>query len=496
MKISGSDSIPPIPEQLVRALRAIGYSIEQAVADVIDNSVEAEATAVLVRLEFEGEKLARVLIADNGRGMTAARLKDAMRFGADAEQSLQSLNKYGMGLKLASLSQGTCLSVCTKTRGRSAGREWTVEGIAAGWRCDEIDLAEAEAMLASDWGEFQIGDHGTVLIWSGLDKVPSSRNGARGVASNLHSRLRKHLGLHFHRFIENDRITIYVDARMDNGDILVNPVAVAALNPFQYSQDESGHAEYPKSFFLELGGEGKLELNAHIWPPKSESPHYKLDGRVAARQGLYFYRNDRLIQAGGWNDGKDASEPHGSLARVAVDLPPRLDSLFSLDVKKSGIREPVGFEAALRAASAKDGTKFSDYRATAQKIYRSASRSDSSKFPVVPGSGISKPLREEIVDILLPHGGRRREITFEWGTIDTGEFLAIDRQNRTVRLNKTYRSTVLGGTTGSSADAPIVKILLFFLLQDEFDRDRLSRQQRERLDNLNAVLLAAAKSLR
>lgn len=496
MKTPGFDSIPPNPEKLVHALRAIGYSIEQAVADVVDNSVEAEATAVLVRLEFAGEKLARVLIADNGRGMTAARLKDAMRFGAETEQSLHSLNKYGMGLKLASLSQGICLTVFTKTRGMSAGREWTVEGIAAGWRCDEVADEEAEAMLASDWGEFRIGDHGTVVSWSGLDKVPSSRNGARGVALNLHSRLRKHLGLHFHRFIENDRITIYVDARMADGDVLVNPVRVAALNPFQYEEDESGHSEYPKSFYLELGSEGRLELNAHIWPAKSESPHYKLDGQVAARQGLYFYRNDRLIQAGGWNDGKDASEPHGSLARVAVDLPPRLDGLFSLDVKKSGIREPVGFEGALRAATAKDGTKFSDYRATAQKIYRSASRDDCSRFPVVPGAGIAKPLREAILDVLLPEGGRRREIAFEWGAVDTGDFFEVDRENWTVRLNKLFRSTVLGGSAGSSADAPIVKLLLFFLLQEEFDRDRVSRQQRERLEKLNGALVAAVKSLR
>lgn len=496
MKIVGSDTIEPNSGKLIHALRSIGYSFDQAVADIIDNSIEARAQDVLIRLEFVDDRLNRVLIADNGRGMSAKRLKEAMRFGAETEQTLGSLHKYGMGLKLASLSQGRCLTVLTRTRGETAGRVWTVDGIAEDWRCDELDPAEVDRMLVGDWGEFAIEDHGTLVIWSELDKVYSSKNGARGIAFNVLSRLRKHLGMHFHRFLESGTIRMYVDAVDREGGVLMNCVAVAPLNPFSYQEEGSGHPEYPKSFTVSLGEGQDLELNAHVWPANSDLPSYKLDGQVAARQGLYFYRNNRLIQAGGWNDGKDASEPHGSLARVAVDLPPELDALFSLDVKKSGIREPVGFADALRSANAPDGTRFSEFKAVAQKVYRSARRSDVSNHPLLPGQGLSKSLQNQIGDILLPQGGRRRDVTFEWSELEPNQFFDLDRDELVLKLNRDYRTTVLNGARGSSADAPLVKLLLYFLVESEFDSNRVSKQQRERLDRLNDSLLAAVRSMR
>jgi hypothetical protein len=52
---------------------------------------------------------------------------------------------------------------------------------------------------------------------------------------------------------------------------------------------------------MRLAGVGEIPLDGHIWPPNSDQPEYQLGNRAAARQGFYFYRNNRLIQAGGWN---------------------------------------------------------------------------------------------------------------------------------------------------------------------------------------------------
>ena len=80
-----------------------------------------------------------------------------------------------------------------------------------------------------------------------------------------------------------------------------------------------------------------MVAECHIWPPQSHALGYRLGGgKVALRQGFYFYRNNRVIQAGGWNGVRgDDGEPHLSLARVKIDLPSELDSMFKLDVTKS-----------------------------------------------------------------------------------------------------------------------------------------------------------------
>ena len=94
---------------------------------------------------------------------------------------------------------------------------------------------------------------------------------------------------------------------------------------------------YPKLFDVEVGSTGKLRLECHIWPPKSEDEGYRLgSGKVAARQGFYFYRNDRLIQAGGWHGCRDNdAEPHLSLARVKVNLAADWDDAFNLTAAKA-----------------------------------------------------------------------------------------------------------------------------------------------------------------
>jgi hypothetical protein len=144
-------------------------------------------------------------------------------------------------------------------------------------------------------------------------------------------RLRFHLGLHLHRFIEDGRLAIAIEVVTQGGDGGSDEGVertVIALNPFGYEQTERTFE--PRSFEVSLHGIGTLVIEGHIWPPNASSRSYKLDN-AAQRQGLYIYRNDRLIQAGGWNGQRHDSEPHLSLARLRLDLPPRHDSAFSLE---------------------------------------------------------------------------------------------------------------------------------------------------------------------
>src|SRR5438094_7712633 len=99
--MSTEELLPPNYDKLDVALRAIGYSFEVAVADVVDNSIDAKAKNVTVRLLTRKDGHLDLAIWDDGCGMGEATLKEAMRFGADVSGDLERLGKFGLGLKLA-----------------------------------------------------------------------------------------------------------------------------------------------------------------------------------------------------------------------------------------------------------------------------------------------------------------------------------------------------------------------------------------------------------
>lgn len=105
---------------LLTGLRAIGYSFSTAVADIIDNSVSAEADTVNIYFDPIAD-IPFFCILDNGRGMNFAELNNAMMPGSDRtnkEDSDLELGRFGLGLKSASLSQCREFIVASKKYGK------------------------------------------------------------------------------------------------------------------------------------------------------------------------------------------------------------------------------------------------------------------------------------------------------------------------------------------------------------------------------------------
>jgi hypothetical protein len=133
------------------------------------------------------------------------------------------------------------------------------------------------------------------------------------------------------------------------------------------------------------------------------------------------------------------------------------------------------------------------YRKAANQAYRHDDRA-TDDFPLTPVSGLPGELIQLARDELAEGRERKiRGVKIEWATLTGPDFFELDREQLTIRLNKNYRSAVLGGQRGTSADAPIVKILLFLLLQEDFDRNRMSGGRKERLDSINRLLSEAVE---
>src|SRR6266508_359055 len=105
--------VTPSARRLTDSLRHIGYEFVTAVADLVDNSVAADARNVDLDIQFDGAR-SLVMIADDGVGMTKRELNEALRFGTRRSYGRGDLGRFGLGLKTASISQCRRLTVVTR----------------------------------------------------------------------------------------------------------------------------------------------------------------------------------------------------------------------------------------------------------------------------------------------------------------------------------------------------------------------------------------------
>jgi hypothetical protein len=485
LKVVTTVPIQPHAGKVTDALSRIGYKIEEAIADLVDNSIDASATNILIRFVHDGSEIKRIVLADDGLGMSNEELLSAMQFGSTRERSPQALGKFGMGLKTAALSQGRSLTVISKQAEQVVSCRWTTKSIAAGWNCELLDSEGAAMWMAEIQWPFAIGGSGTLVIIDELDHALIQSKSLEVVLQRLQKKLSVHLGLVFHRFIDAG-VKLYIDASnmLDGGQGFV--VTVGSLNPFSYPI--TGEKNYPLQVSLHVTELQTINCIAHIWPPNQISSGYLLGGtNVATRQGFYFYRNGRLIQAGGWNGWRENNADHHlSLARVEVELSQEFDAEFRLNVQKSALDVPDYFRMALVS---KDGA-MDQYLRCAEDVYRKTVDVDRVFIPV-PGRGFGVAVRRKASTYLAGQKSPRTEVNIVWAKLPEDRFFRIDRSACNVVLNAMYRQVLLKGTSASLNDAPTIKILLFLLLRDDLLRERESKRFTARLEEINELLMLA-----
>jgi hypothetical protein len=356
----------PSARRLMESLRDIGYDAPAAIADLVDNSIDADARNVDVTVAPEGSD-SWVRVADDGGGMSAGRLDEAMRYGSSREYDDEDLGKFGLGLKTASLSQCRRLTVASRTspRGRIEIRRWDLDRVARrdAWELQRLTSGRCSPNLI-DPIRLKAG---TVVLWEGLDRVldyarPDGQMAMRRL-EGLAQEIGDHLGAVFHRFLSGElrrgrsRIAITVNQRW--------------LEPWDpFARDESAAAELPRQWLSlrDAGRTHRVGIRPYILPNQvqfsSPEAHVRAGGpkRWNRQQGLYIYRRDRLIQSGGWNRLRTADE-HSKLARIAVNIPPSADSAFRTNVSKMNVILPAELRPALRTLS-------SGVVARAQDAYR------------------------------------------------------------------------------------------------------------------------------
>jgi hypothetical protein len=345
----------PAARRLISSLRDMGYEFTTAVADLVDNSIEAGATVVTIDIEFEGED-SWVRIADNGRGMTSKALREAMRYGSSRKYTTGDLGKFGLGLKVASLSQCRRLSVASRVsreRAEITAYSWDLGHIERTNRWELIPAirnAEGARLHAPLRRSF-----GTVVLWQELDRIlscerPDSESARRRLASMCRE-VEGHLAMVFHRFLSGE-------ARgRPRLRIVVNGNEVVPWDPFARDERATRKLGAVNISIGDPGLEGELTLEPFVLPHQSDFSSPDSFRRASGpanwnqQQGFYIYRADRLIQSGGWCRIRTLDE-HTKLARVALHFSPRLDKAFRVNVSKMRVQLPRSMREQLAAAIA------------------------------------------------------------------------------------------------------------------------------------------------
>lgn len=321
-------NVPPHAPTLMEATRAIGYSLEAAIADIIDNSIAARATQVEVQFFPIGDSYVAVL--DNGTGMDEPQLLDAMRYGSKsptAQRELTDLGRFGLGLKTASLSQCRKLTVISWKNGSVVGAQWDLDLIIATgeWSLRVLDPEDVQTFPAVQ--QLLASKSGTLVIWQELDRLKAGEVNFEAALGQKMDRVREHLSLVFHRYLAGEKGIRKLEIKM-------NGTRVEPIDPFIASKSTQLMDDE------EIRVEGKkVTVRPYILPHPSklsaaEIRHLGGQDGLRRLQGFYVYRNKRLLVWGTWFRLIRQGEL-SKLARVRVDIPNSLDHLWTLDIKKS-----------------------------------------------------------------------------------------------------------------------------------------------------------------
>jgi hypothetical protein len=219
-------NLPPYAPILMESTRAIGYSLESAISDIIDNSISAQATLITIKFFPIGQPYISIL--DNGNGMSSKELNIAMQYGSknpNEKRDTNDLGRFGLGLKTASLSQCRTLTVISLKDGKLSGRRWNLDYVikTGKWSLILIDKDEMGEMPL--FNELIKCGKGTLVIWQNLDRLSAGDSNFVTTFGLKMDIVREHIALVFHRFLSGEQ-------GLKKIDITINNNAIKAADPF------------------------------------------------------------------------------------------------------------------------------------------------------------------------------------------------------------------------------------------------------------------------
>ena len=333
-------------EQFVEATRDSGYKdFAAALAEIVDNALEAGATEISIELVEHAIALERALtvtVLDNGKGMTPSVLRMALQFGGSTRfNSRAGIGRYGMGLPNSSLSQTRRADVYTW---RSPGVVWwsylDANEIASG---RSVNVPNPKRRRPPKGSLAARSQSGTLVLWKNCDRVqPGS---VKSISAKLHERLgrtfRKSLRRGISIEVNGEAILPSDPLFLKRGNNLVGGVMYGPVLKYRIEVPESGGARV-STVTVRFS-----ELPVEKWHGLSNEE--KRLHRISKRAGISILRCGREIDYGWFFIGAKRKENYDDWWRGEIQFDAELDELFGVTHTKQGIRPTTALVSMLSA---------------------------------------------------------------------------------------------------------------------------------------------------
>lgn len=327
----------PNAEILIDSMRSIGYDFETAIADIVDNSITANASNIDVLYPIHDTKELYILIIDDGNGMNRNELIEAMKFGTKKKERLrEDLGRFGLGLKTASISQAKKFTVTSKKDNEINSFTWDLDEIKKHMDWQMIENSIDDLSVYEYFSSLRNLKSFTVVHWEKIDKLENELNAYKNIQDVFLEKLtlsENHIALTFHRFIEKGL------------SIRFNNKYITAYDPFLSKHTKTIIKQ--EEFLTTKTSSGlneKVAIQVFVLPYHKDLDKKDIEiiGGIdnLDKQGFYVYRNKRLMIYGTWFRLKPRNELSNN-ARIRVDIPNSLDDLWSIDVKKQRAKIPA-----------------------------------------------------------------------------------------------------------------------------------------------------------
>jgi len=320
----------PSASLLIESIRDIGYSIETAIADLIDNSISAKARNIYINLNDDDYENISLEIIDDGIGMNREELIKAMTIGSKDPRLARNnddLGRFGLGLKTASFSQCRKLTVDSIFNEEINSLTW------------DLDLVRETNSWIVKENKNKFLKTGTRVVWEKIDRTDFKLNKTN--TNFILNNIDLHLGLVFHRYLQG------LIPSKEKLKIFINGNEVEPLNPF----NEENNATLKSSVSCYKYNNSNIYLQSFILPHEDmvtteEWKNFEGQGGYIKNQGFYVYRCDRLIVAATWF-GIMPKLASTKLCRAKIDISNDIDSDWQIDIKKSRASPPKAIRDAL-----------------------------------------------------------------------------------------------------------------------------------------------------
>ena len=350
----------------IRALRDSRYhNSAYAIAELIDNSIQAEAEHVellcMERAEMRKERNTRqveeIAVLDNGTGMSFRTLYEAMKFGGGTRHySETGIGKYGMGLPTASISQCKKVDVWTWQNGIDSALHSCIDINVVEQGNYDAPVPDNETPIPNVWrnagpDEIFSNHSGTLVVWSQLDKIQWKTG--RAVIDNANREIGR---IHRH-FLNADIVRVNAKCFLRNRPSEPEyPLSFVANDPLYLMQSTSTPAPWDEeAMFVQWGPtqpyrvtvEGKestIEVKYSIVKPEAlrtdrvtQNPGTLLHGRHARHNiGVSVVREDReiVLEDAFLREGGSDENPQNRWWGCEVHFRRECDDLFGVDHNK------------------------------------------------------------------------------------------------------------------------------------------------------------------